>query len=51
MQQVYLHMHVPRDVHQTMLKRILRYVKGTTSLSIQLHVVPTPTITASSDGD
>ena len=33
-QQVCLHMHEPRDVHQTMLKRVLRYVKGTTTLSI-----------------
>ena len=35
MQQVCLHMHAPRDVHQTMLKRILRYVKGTVHLGVQ----------------
>ena len=50
-QQVCLHMHAPRDVHQTMMKRILRYVKGTTSLGIQLRAAPSPTITAYSDAD
>ncbi|XP_062197348.1 uncharacterized mitochondrial protein AtMg00810-like [Phragmites australis] len=29
-QQTYLHMHDPRDSHLAMLKRILRYVRGTT---------------------
>jgi hypothetical protein len=33
-QQVCLHMHEPRDVHLTMLKRILRYVKGMPHLGI-----------------
>ena len=50
-QQVCLHMHASRDVHQTMLKRILRYVKGTTSLGIQLRAAPSLTITAYSDAD
>jgi hypothetical protein len=44
-------MHAPRDVHETMLKRILRYVKGTTRLGIQLRMAATPTITAYSDAD
>ncbi|XP_066354389.1 uncharacterized mitochondrial protein AtMg00810-like [Miscanthus floridulus] len=51
MQQVCLHMHAPRDMHQTMMKCILRYVKGTTSLGIQLRAAPSPTITAYSDTD
>jgi len=34
-----------------MLKRILRYVKGTVKLGIQLRAAPTPTITAYSDAD
>jgi len=50
-QQVCLHMHAPRDVHQTMLKRILRYIKGTVSLGIQLRTTTTPAITAYSDAD
>jgi len=50
-QQVCLHMHAPRDVHLTMLKRILWYVKGTAHLGIQLHVISSPSITAYSDAD
>ena len=34
-----------------MLKRILRYIKGTMALGIQLRTAPTPTITAYSDAD
>lgn len=33
-QQVCLHMHAPSDVHASLLKRILRYVKGTTQYSL-----------------
>jgi hypothetical protein len=44
-------MQAPRDVHLTMLKHILRYVKGTTRLDIQLRYAPTPMITAYSDAD
>ena len=50
-QQVCLHMHAPCDVHQTMLKRILRYIKGTPTLGVQLGTAATPTITAYSDAD
>jgi hypothetical protein len=50
-QQVCLHMHAPRDVHLTMLKRILRYVKGTPSLGVQLRTITTPTLTVYSDAD
>jgi hypothetical protein len=50
-QQVCLHMHAPRDVHQMMLKHILQYVKGTTNLGVQLRAATTPTITAYSDVD
>jgi hypothetical protein len=50
-QQVCLHMHAPRDIHQTMLKRILRYIKGTFSLGIQLRTASTPAITVYSDAD
>jgi len=44
-------MHAPRDVHQTMLKRILWYIKGTLTLGVQLRATPTPTITVYSDAD
>ncbi|XP_066344393.1 uncharacterized mitochondrial protein AtMg00810-like [Miscanthus floridulus] len=50
-QQVCLHMHAPRDMHQTMLKRVLRYIKGTLTLGVQLRAAPMPTITAYSDAD
>jgi hypothetical protein len=50
-QQVCLHMHAPRDVHMTMLKRILRYIKGTATLGVQLRAISTPTISAYSDAD
>ncbi|XP_066351598.1 uncharacterized mitochondrial protein AtMg00810-like [Miscanthus floridulus] len=50
-QQVCLHMHAPRDVHQTMMKRILWYVKGMTSLDIQPRTAPSPMITAYNDTD
>ena len=44
-------MHAPRDVHQTMLKRVLWYVKGTLCLGLQLRAARTPTITVYSDAD
>ncbi|WVZ70083.1 hypothetical protein U9M48_018781 [Paspalum notatum var. saurae] len=50
-QQVCLHMHAPRDVHLTMLKRVLRYIKGTIHLGIQLAPVTTASVTAYSDAD
>ena len=50
-QQVCLHMHAPHDVHHTMLKRILRYIKGTLHLGLQLRTATSPTITAYSNAD
>jgi hypothetical protein len=50
-QQVCLHMRAPRDVLQTMQKRILRYIKGTVSLGVQLRKAPQAVITAYSDAD
>ena len=50
-QQVCLHMHAPRDIHLSMLKRILRYVKGTRHLGLQLRAMDSPVITAYSDAD
>lgn len=50
-QQVCLHMHAPRDVHLMMLKRILRYVKGTTTLGLHLHRASTLQLSAYTDAD
>jgi hypothetical protein len=50
-QQVCLHIHVPHDVHLAMLKRILRYVKGTPQLGIMLRAMTSPTLTAYTDAD
>jgi hypothetical protein len=46
-QQVCLHVHAPRDSHTALLKRILRYIKGTTSLGLHIHRMDTLTITVS----
>jgi hypothetical protein len=50
-QQTCLHMHSPTDVHLAMLKCILRYVKGTPTLSIALRAAPSPELTMYSDAD
>ena len=50
-QQVCLHMHAPRDAQLTLLKRILRYVKGTTSLGLRLLPAASLKLTAYTDTD
>ncbi|XP_025815699.1 uncharacterized protein LOC112892801 [Panicum hallii] len=50
-QQVCLHMHSPPDVHSTMLKRIMRYIKGTPSLGIHLRAASSPTLMAYNDAN
>ena len=35
-QQVFLHMHAPRDVHWALVKRVLRYIRGTPALGLTL---------------
>jgi hypothetical protein len=50
-QQVCLHMHAPRDAHLAMLKRILRYIKGTVSLGLRLHPAASFKLTAYTDAD
>jgi hypothetical protein len=50
-QQTRLHMHDPRECHLAIIKRILRYVRGTLSFGLHLHGTTTPTITAYSDTD
>ncbi|WVZ64439.1 hypothetical protein U9M48_013949 [Paspalum notatum var. saurae] len=50
-QQLCLHMHAPWGCHSTMLKRVLRYIKGTSNFGLKLHASPTTAITAYSDAD
>ena len=50
-QQVCLFMHDPRDAHLQLVKRILRYVKGTAHLGLQLHVGSYSELVTYSDAD
>lgn len=50
-QQACLHMHDPRVPHQALLKRILRYVHGTSSMGLHLCGSHNLSITAYSDAD
>jgi hypothetical protein len=50
-QQVCLFMHDPREPHLQLIKRILRYVKGTAHLGLQLHVSRSTELVAYSDAD
>nr|XP_020185481.1 uncharacterized mitochondrial protein AtMg00810-like [Aegilops tauschii subsp. strangulata] len=48
-QQVCLHMHAPRDSHWTLVKRILRYIRGTMSLGLTLTASASTDLVAYSD--
>jgi hypothetical protein len=50
-QQVCLHMHDPREPHLHLIKRILRYRKGTLNLSLTLSPSKSHTLIAYSDVD
>nr|CAB3463731.1 unnamed protein product [Digitaria exilis] len=50
-QQLCLHIHAPHDVHATMLKRVLRYIKGTPSVGVHLRATSSSSLTAYSDAD
>jgi hypothetical protein len=50
-QQACLHMHDPQAPHLALLKRTLRYVRGTTTLGLSLHNSPALTVTAYSHTD
>nr|GEX68341.1 ribonuclease H-like domain-containing protein [Tanacetum cinerariifolium] len=50
-QQVYLHMHDPREPHFSGLKRILRYVCGTLDYGLQLFSSSTTDLVAYLDAD
>lgn len=49
--QVCLHMHAPHDVHWTLVKRILRYIRGTINHGLQLHSSASTELIAYSDTD
>jgi hypothetical protein len=51
MQQVCLYMHTPREPHPALVKRILRYVKGTLDFGLHIGISDPNTITAYSDAD
>jgi hypothetical protein len=50
-QQVCLHMHDPRTPHLALLKRILRYIRGTTSHGLHLRASSDFSVIAYSDAD
>jgi hypothetical protein len=50
-QQICLHMHDPREPHLAALKRILRYVRGTLHLGLQLRPSSQAELIAYSDAD
>jgi hypothetical protein len=50
-QQVCLFMHDPRETHLQLMKRILRYVQGTSHLGLQLYVGSSSELVAYSDAD
>jgi hypothetical protein len=50
-QQCCFFMHAPRTSHFQLVKRVLRYLRGTTQLGLQLHRSPTHHLTAYSDAD
>nr|XP_020201093.2 uncharacterized mitochondrial protein AtMg00810-like [Aegilops tauschii subsp. strangulata] len=50
-QQVCLHMHAPRDTHWNLVKRILRYIRGTTDLGLTLTASPSTDLVAYSDAN
>lgn len=50
-QQVCLFMHDPRELHLALIKRILRYVKGTLSTGLHIGIGPVDRLTAYSDAN
>nr|XP_020154349.1 uncharacterized mitochondrial protein AtMg00810-like [Aegilops tauschii subsp. strangulata] len=50
-QQVCLHMHDPRDCHQALVKRVLRYVRGTPAHDLHLRASSTLVLRAYTDAD
>jgi hypothetical protein len=51
MQQICLHMPAPRTSHLTLVKRVLRYVRGTMDFGLHLRASSSTSLTAYSDAD
>jgi hypothetical protein len=51
MQQICLHMHDPRTSHLALVKRVLRYVRGTMDFGLHLCASSSTSLTAYSDAD
>ncbi|KAK1663119.1 hypothetical protein QYE76_051278 [Lolium multiflorum] len=50
-QQICLHMHAPRTSHLALVKRVLRYVRGTMDFGLHLLASSSTSLTAYSDAD
>ncbi|XP_051201826.1 uncharacterized mitochondrial protein AtMg00810-like [Lolium perenne] len=50
-QQACLHMHAPHTSHLALVKRVLRYVRGTLEFGLQLHASSSTALVAYSDAD
>jgi hypothetical protein len=50
-QQVCLHMHDPRESHLAVLKRLLRYVRGTVDIGLVLHRSSSTELVVYTDAD
>jgi hypothetical protein len=50
-QQICLHMHVPRTSHLILVKRVLWYIRGTLDFGLQLRASSSTTLTTYSDAD
>jgi hypothetical protein len=50
-QQICLFMHDPREPHLVLVKRVLRYIKGTLDYGLHIHRSPSADLVAYSDAD
>ncbi|KAK1607850.1 hypothetical protein QYE76_031523 [Lolium multiflorum] len=50
-QQICLHMHAPRQPHLALIKRVLRYLRGTMDFGLHLRASTSSDLTAYSDAD
>jgi hypothetical protein len=50
-QQICLHMHDPRECHAGLIKRALRYVRGTVDMGLHIHASPQLDVRVYTDAD